>query len=71
MSVPGKRTRTDIKQDAQDILMDAIAKARGYHDPSANGMHYSGPEAEQLREIMQREANRVAKLFGYDQAWTA
>ena len=71
MSVPGKRTRTEIKQDAQEIIMDGIAKILGYHDPHENGMDYSDEELAQLREIMQREANRVARLFGYEEAWTA
>lgn len=71
MSVPGKRTRTEIKQDAQEIIMDGIAKVLGYHDPNENGMSYSDAELAQLREIMQREADRVARMFGYENAWTA
>jgi hypothetical protein len=71
MSVPGKRTKTELKEIAQEIIMDGIAKTLGYTDPTDSGYPMTGDELETFRAIMKREADRVAKLFGYEEAWRA
>jgi hypothetical protein len=70
---PKPTTKTGLKQEAQDILMHGLATAMGYwteqHVLLANQM----TEAEQLEfgRILLQQADRVAHLFGYEQAWTA
>lgn len=71
MSVPGKRTKTEIKQDAQEAIMEAIAKTLGYYDPNEYGQDYEGDELEALRAEVQKQADRVARMFGYVEAWSA
>ncbi|MGI5347012.1 hypothetical protein ACQEU8_02315 [Streptomyces sp. CA-250714] len=65
-----KRTRTELKQMAQDVLMQGIANQLGYYDPNDYGESMTDAERDEFREIMQREADRVAKLFGYESAWS-
>lgn len=62
--------RTEIKHKAQDALMQGIANQLGYYDPADFGENLSESEREELRAEMKRQADRVAKLFGYEEAWS-
>ncbi len=60
--------RTDMKLLAQDALMHGIGNVLGYERPS-DFEDWPKEQQEAYREIMQREANRLAKVFGYGEAW--
>ncbi|MEU7096071.1 hypothetical protein [Kitasatospora aureofaciens] len=64
-----KLTRTDLKKTAQNALMHGIGNVLGYDKPH-DFDEWSEKDQEAYREILQREADRVAKLFGYDKAWS-
>lgn len=84
MSLPGKRVQ---KERAQEMLMQGIAKVLGYwseenpnpfatssQDESGNwrmAEPLTEEEQEAFKQVLLREADRVAKLFGFDSAWTA
>lgn len=65
-----KRTRTEMKRMAQEALMQGIANQIGYYDPNDYAEEMTQAEKDELREVMQREADRVARLFGFDKAWS-
>jgi hypothetical protein len=65
-----KRTRTELKRLAQEALMQGIANQLGYYDPNDFGDEMTDEERDELRQVMQREADRVARLFGYESAWS-
>lgn len=65
-----KMTRTELKHKAQEVLMHGIANRLGYYDPLDYGVEMTEAELNEFREIMQREADRVARLFGYESAWS-
>ena len=61
-------TRKEMKYKAQDALMHGIGNILGYDEPSGWD-DWTEKEREEYREILQHEADRVAKLFGFDRAW--
>lgn len=64
--------RTEMKTKAQDYLMDGVGNVLGYwyeKDPDFTNS-LSEEEATQFREILKREADRIAKLFGFSSAWS-
>lgn len=63
-------TRTELKHKAQDALMQGIANQLGYYDPNDYGDEMTNGELAEFRAVMKREADRVAKLFGFDGAWS-
>lgn len=65
-----KRTRTELKLQAQEVIMQGIANQLGYYDPNDYGDEWTEADRDELRVVMQREADRVARLFGYDNAWS-
>ncbi|MEU6765914.1 hypothetical protein ABZ916_25790 [Streptomyces sp. NPDC046853] len=69
MSSP-RLTRTELKHLAQEALMQGIGSQLSYWRPQDYDTAIPDGQQEELREVMQREADRVAKLFGYkDGAW--
>ncbi len=79
MALPGRREQA-LK--AQEMLMVSIAKVLGYwqegnpnpfHDYSTGeaAPHLTEEEMAEFGQILQREANRVARMFGYDKAWVS
>lgn len=66
-----KRTRTQIKEMAQQVIMDHVAKALGYYDPAEYGDVMTPEEAEEFRTVLKAQADRVARLMGYEEAWRA
>jgi hypothetical protein len=63
------RTRTDLKRLAQDTLMTGIANQLSYWKPQDEGIEMTPEKLEEFQEIMKREADRVARMFGYEEAW--
>ena len=64
------KSRTATKQQAQDILMRHIGNALGYlhEDFRTHGM--SEAELAELHAELKRQADRIARLFGYAEAWS-
>lgn len=60
------RTAQDRKQWAQDQLMDGISKVLGYWSEDVN---ISEEKRAELQTIMKQQADRIARLFGYNEAW--
>ncbi|MFE5092100.1 hypothetical protein ACFRCI_17345 [Streptomyces sp. NPDC056638] len=65
-----KLSRTELKEKAQEVLMHGIAKQLGYFDPNDYAEAIPASQHEELHEVMRREADRVARLFGYEKAWS-
>ena len=65
-----KFARTELKHLAQEALMQGIATQLGAWDPTVCDKMVPPTQLDELQEIMKREADRVAKLFGYEEAWT-
>jgi hypothetical protein len=65
-----KLTRTELKTKAQEVLMTGIANQLGYWNPEDWDEPRVAEQLDEFREIMKREADRVAKLFGYDESWS-
>lgn len=64
------RSKTQIKREAQDALMGGIANILGYYDPHQYGGNHTPQEIAMLQAEMKKQADRVAKLLGYDEAWS-
>ncbi len=67
---PSKRA---ARQEAQDILMHGVSVALGYWTEQHADLAEQMTEAEQdeFRALLQQEADRLAKVFGFQKAWTA
>ena len=65
-----KKTRTELKNMAQDAIMQGIANTLGYWNPNDYGEDMTEEQRDELRQVMQREADRVARLLGYESAWS-
>jgi hypothetical protein len=65
-------TRTEMKEKAQEEIMIAIANFLGHSKEimDARGEWVGDENADEFRTICHREAHRVAKLMGYDEAWS-
>lgn len=62
-------SRTELKHIAQVQIMHGIANVLGYWDPDDDDAGVPEAQRDELREIMQREADRAAKVLGYEKAW--
>lgn len=71
MATPRTRTRTEIKHMAQECLMDHVAKALGYYNPTEYGDVMTPEEEEEFRTVLKVQADRVAKLLGYGESWSS
>ena len=69
MEDSSKLTRTQLKEHAREALMQGIANQLGYYDPNDFGYEYTEEQKDALRAVMGREANRVARLLGFEEAW--
>ncbi|MFD5198859.1 hypothetical protein ACFWM7_01555 [Streptomyces sp. NPDC058375] len=66
-------TRTQMKEDAQNTLMHGIGNMLGYFEEvyaPIGWADWTAAQQDEYRLVMRREADRVAKLFGFDKAWT-
>lgn len=71
MTTPRPRSRPEIKAMVQDVIMDHVAKALSYYNPDDYGKALSAEDTEHFHLVMKREADRVARLMGYEEAWRA
>ena len=67
-------TRTEMKRFAQDELLHGVSVVLGYfeEDPAkcpAGWDQWPEEKRDEYRSIIKREGDRVAKLFGYEEAW--
>lgn len=60
-------TKTEQKKLAQDLIMDQIAII-GYGDKYEEFKKQVGDDAD---SILKAQMDRIAKLFGYNEAWFA
>jgi hypothetical protein len=66
-------TKMGKRRRAQDIILDGVAVAIGYWTEQ-NHFDMAVMTQEELKEfsvLLKQQADRVAKLFGYDEAWIA
>jgi hypothetical protein len=74
MDAKNAKTRTDRKHYAQQELMDGISKVLGYwqENLSREETEALGEDGiEEINELMRQQADRVAKLLGYEKAWVS
>ena len=60
-------TKTQAKRKAQDLTMEQIAKI-GYGDEYEDFKAEIG-DPEKAEEILKTQMDRVARMFGYQEAW--
>jgi hypothetical protein len=67
-----KMSRTEMKLKAQEEIMNSLGSLLGYAQEAmeSRGEWVGGENADAFAEILQREADRVAKLMGYEEAWS-
>lgn len=73
--LPGKREQA---AKAREMIMHGVGNVLGYWQeadpnpfaPATSASRLSDEEVEQFGQILLREADRVARLLGYEQAWT-
>jgi len=58
-------SKTEAKEQAQDLLMEHMKHAC-YELAEQIGTYYTQEEHDLIWEQMQKQAERVSKLFGYD-----
>ncbi|MGW4446433.1 hypothetical protein [Streptomyces sp. NPDC004682] len=63
-------SRTQLKEIAQEALMQGVGNQLGYWNPDDYATPIPEDQRDELRAVMQREADRVARLFGYEKAWS-
>ena len=67
------KTRNDKKQYAQDLIMDGIGNVLGYwmeqlSEEERDALGMDG--INEMCELVHQQADRVAKMFGFDKAWS-
>lgn len=65
-----KLTRTQLKDHAREALMMGIGNVLGYYDPDDDAREIPQDQRDEFHQVMKREADRVARLFGYEEAWS-
>lgn len=63
-------SRTELKHHAQEVLMHGIGNQLGYYNPDDDKRPIPTDQRDEFQQIMRREADRVARLLGYEKAWT-
>lgn len=64
-------SRREQKEKAREMLMCGMANVLGYWAESGpNVATELGLTDEEFRALLGDEADRVAKLFGYEKAWS-
>jgi hypothetical protein len=59
------------KREAQDLLMAHVARALGYWPEFLASRGETVENEDEFRIALKVQADRIAKLFGYDEAWAA
>jgi len=63
--------KVEAKQKAQEMLMHGLGNVLGYwSEQDGRVAEELGLTDEQFHEILVAQADRVAKLFGYERAWS-
>lgn len=60
-------TKTEAKRKAQDLILEQIAKI-GYGDEYEEFKAEIG-DPDEAEAILKSQMDRVARMFGYSQAW--
>lgn len=74
MRITEAKTRTDKKMYAQQELMDGLSKVLGYwqENLSNDDIEALGQDGiDEINKLMWQQADRVAKLLGYEKAWVS
>lgn len=62
--------KTTPKKKAQDILMDKVSIALGYWCEGEYGQEeMTTKEKIEIQRQMKIQADRIAKMFGFNEAW--
>jgi hypothetical protein len=63
--------KTTPKQVAQDMLMDAVGTTRGYWAEKHEEQHgaMTPRERQLVDEQLQKQGDRIARMFGFDESW--
>ena len=56
---------------AQDIIMDKLAVARGYWTEGMEAEGLTDREIKLVSEQLEKECDRIAKRFNYNNSWAA
>ncbi|MGK5530842.1 hypothetical protein [Streptomyces sp. URMC 129] len=64
-----KLTRAELKEQAREVLLHGIANQLGYYNPDDDAREIPEGQRDEFQAVMKREADRVARLFGYEKAW--
>lgn len=64
-----KLTRTELKHKAQEQVMDMVSKVFQYVYDSGAIQEVPESQHEDYEKVLKREADRVARLMGYGEAW--
>lgn len=62
--------RAQLKEHAREVLLHGIANQLGYYDPRDYAREVPEGQREEFYAVMKREADRVARMFGYEEAWS-
>jgi mannitol-1-phosphate/altronate dehydrogenase len=63
-------TKTEKKLKAQEMLMTGIGNVLGYWTESGFADEMTEAEQVEFQQALQQQADRVAKMFGFDKAWS-
>lgn len=67
-------SRAEMKRVAQDMIMSNVGNALGYWTESPEcrreWLDPDSEEAQQFRAELKRQADRIARMFGFDEAWS-
>lgn len=62
--------RREIKEFAQDEILNSMATTLiSYQEQSRHNEGHSEEEAAMVEQEIRNQMDRVAKIFGYNQAW--
>lgn len=63
-------TKREAKEKAQEMLMHGIGNVLGYwSEQDRNTASDLGLTDEEFHDILVKQADRVAKLLGFEKAW--
>lgn len=65
-----KPTNKELKQKAQDLLMAQIAGV-GYGSEYQDFIELCEGDAALAYSIVKKQMDRIARMFGYEEAWFA
>jgi hypothetical protein len=72
MSEPKRASKREAKEAAQKMLMHGIGNVLGYWHEDMNNSRTAanlGLTQEEFGEVLLAQADRVARLLGFEEAW--